>query len=132
MRERTERKRRSEGEGSCWRLVRGRKKRKKEMKGKKEKGKRKRKKKKRRGREPDQHRAVVGPGQARNGTALQEVGVFLPRFYSTPRGRVMAYGFRLDSERICMMCVIVGWSGTEYMSSWDHRSRARRPRTEQI
>ena len=82
--------------------------------------------------EPDQHRAVVGPGQARNGTALQEVGVFLPRFYSTPRGFVMAYGFRPDFERICMMCVIVGWSGTEYMSSWDHKGLARRPRTEKI
>ena len=127
-----ERKRRSEGGGSCWRSVRGRKKRKKEKKGKKEKGKRKRKKKKRREREPDQRRAVVRPGQARNGTVLQEVGVFLPRFYSTPRGHVMAYRFRQDSERICMMCVIVGRSGTEYMSSRDHQGRARCPRTEQI
>ena len=48
-------------------------------------------------------------GQARNGTALREVGVFLPRFNSTPRGRIMAYGFRPDSGRICMVCVIVGW-----------------------
>ena len=41
-----------------------------------------------------------------------------------------AYGFRPDSGRICMMCVIVGWSRTEYMSSLDHRGRARRPGTE--
>ena len=30
----------------------------------------------------------------------------------TPRGRVMAYEFRLNFERICMMCVIVVWSRT--------------------
>ena len=39
---------------------------------------------------------------------LREVDVFLPRFYSTPRGGVMAYGFCPDSGLICMMCVIVG------------------------
>ena len=63
MRERTERKRRSKGEGSCWRSVHGRKNRKKEKKGKKEKGKRKRKKKKRRGREQNQRRVVVDPNR---------------------------------------------------------------------
>ena len=62
------------------------------MKGKERKKKRKRKKKKRRGRKPNQRCAVVGPRQARNGTALREVGVYLPRFYSMTRGRVMAYG----------------------------------------
>ena len=61
---------------------------------------------------------------------LREVGVFLPRFYSTPRVRVMAYGFRPDFGRICMMCVVVGWLGTEYMSSRDHRGRVRRLGTE--
>ena len=83
---------------------------KKREKRKKERNKmkRKRKRKKRRGRKPDQRRAVVRPGQARNRTALREVGVFLPRFYSTPRGRIMAYGFRPDSGQICMVCVIVG------------------------
>ena len=78
---------------------------------------------------------MVGPGQARNGTALREVGVFLPRFYSTPRGRVMAYEFHPISEQICMLCglfVIVGRSWTEYMSSWDHQGQARSPETEQI
>ena len=62
----------------------GRKERKKRKESKKEnhkKKKKKRKKKKRRGREPDHYHAVVGPGQARNGTALREVGVFLPKFY---------------------------------------------------
>ena len=62
----------------------------KERKERKESKKEKRKKKKRRRRESDQRRAMVGPGQAQKGTALQEVGVFLPRFYFTPRGRVMA------------------------------------------
>ena len=52
---------------------------------------------------------MVIHGQARNGTALREVGVFLPRFNSTPRDRVMAYGFHADYGRICMVCVIVGW-----------------------
>ena len=87
---------------------------------------------KRRGREPDQRRVVVGPGQAENETALQEIGVFLPRFYSMPEGCVMAYGFRPNSGQICMICVIVGWSGTEYISSWDHQGRAQRPETKQI
>ena len=40
---------------------------------------------------------MVEPGQAWNETTLREVGVFLPRFYSTHRGLVMAYGFRSDS-----------------------------------
>ena len=63
---------------------------------------------------------MVGPGQVRNETTLREVGVFLPRFYSTPRGLVMAYWFRSDSGRICMLCglfVMGGQSGNEYMSS---------------
>ena len=88
-------------------------------KGKERRKKRKRKEKKRRGRKPNQRRVMVELGQAQNGTSLPEVGVFLPRFYSTPRGRVMAYGFHLVSRKICMLrglCVIVGWLGTEYMS----------------
>ena len=108
----------------------------KEKKRKKErKGKEKRKKKKRRERKPDQRRAVVGLGDAWNRTVLREVGVFLPPFYSTPRGRVMAYKFCLIFGQICMMCglfVIVGRSWTEYMSSWDHRGRAQRLETELI
>ena len=86
----------------------GEEKKRKEKRGKKErkkgkeerKGKKKEKKEeeeKRRGRKPNQRRAVIEPGQARNGTTLREVGVFLPRFYFTPRGRVMAYGFYPDS-----------------------------------
>ena len=43
-------------------------------------------------------------GQARNGTPLREVGVFLPRFYFTPRAREMAYRFHPVFERICMLC----------------------------
>ena len=89
-------------------------------KGNERRKKRKRKKKKRRGRKPNQRRAVVGLGQARNETILREVGVFLPRFYSTPKGLVMVYGFHLVSRRICMFCglfVIVGRSWTKYMSS---------------
>ena len=89
-------------------------------KGKERRKKIKRKKKKRRGRKPNQHRAMVEPGQAQNGTALREVGVFLPRFYSTPRGRVMAYEFHPVSGQICMLCglfVIVGRLWTVYMSS---------------
>ena len=105
----------------------GRKERKKIKESKKENH-----KEKKRGREPDQGRAMVGPGHARNGTTLQVVGVFLPRFYSTPRGRVMAYGFHSDSGRICMMCVIMGRSGTEYMSSRDHQVQERCPGTELI
>ena len=62
-------------------------------KGKERRKKIKRKKKRRRGRKPNQRREVVGPGQARNGTALREVGVFLSQFYYRLRGRVMAYGF---------------------------------------
>ena len=94
-RKRTERKRKSEGkEATGDQFVGGRKEKreKKERKERKERKKRKRKrrKKKRRGRELDQRRIVVGPGQAQNGTALREVGVFLPRFYSTPMGHVMA------------------------------------------
>ena len=110
--------------------------RRKEEKGKKErKGKEKRKKKKRRLRKPDQRHAVVGPEHARNRTVLREVGVFLPRFYSMHRGRVMAYGFRPVSGQICMLCglfVIVGCSWTEYVSSRHHQGRARHPETEQI
>ena len=93
-------------------------------KGKERRKKKKRKKKKRRGRKPNQRRAVVGPGNARNGTMLREVGVFLPQFYSTPSGCVMAYMFRSDSRQICLMCLIMGRLGTEYMSSHDHRGRA--------
>ena len=108
----------------------------KERKERKESKKENQKGKKRgRRREPDQCCAVVGPRQARNGTALQEVGVFLPRFYSTLKGHVMAYGFRLVSGRICILCglfVIVGQSWTEYMSSRDHRGQPRCPGTEQI
>ena len=63
---------------------------------------------------------MVGPGQAQNRTALQQVGVFLPQFYSTPRGRVMAYGFHSIFRRIYMLCglfVMVKRLWTEYMSS---------------
>ena len=112
--------------------IKERKEREKRKEGKKENHK---EKKIGRGREPDQRRAVVGPGQAQNETELQDVGVFLPRFYSTPRGRLMAYGFRQVSGRICMVCslfVIMGWSWTEYMSSRDHRGRAQHPETDQI
>ena len=121
MRERELRGRESEkGRKLLDQIVGGRK----EKKGKKErKGKEKRKKKKIRGRKSNQRRAMVKLGDARNGTALREVGVFLPQFYCTPRGRVMAYGFRSASGRFFMLCglfVIVGWSWTEYMSSRDH------------
>ena len=78
---------------------------------------------------------MVGPGQARKGITLQDVGVFLPRIYSTPRGYVMAYRFCPVFELICMLCglfFIVGRSWTEYMSSWDHRGRAQCPEIEQI
>ena len=55
--------------------------------------------------------AVVRPGEAQNKTELQVVGVFLPRFYSTLRGRAMAHGFRLVFERICMLCGLFGIVG---------------------
>ena len=135
-RKRTERKRKSEGkEAAGDQFVGGRKEKreKKERKKRKERKKEKEKKKKRRKREPDQRCMVVEPGKARNRTTLREVGVFLPRFYSTPRGRVMAYEFYPVFKRICMLCglfVIMGQSWTKYMSSQDHRGRARHPRTE--
>ena len=109
-------------EGSYWISSWEEEKKKKEKKERKRKE--KRNKKKRKGRKLDQRRAVVELGHAQNGIALREVGVFLPRFYSTPRGSVMAYGFRLVFGRICMMCglfVIVRLSWTECMSSQDHR-----------
>ena len=132
-RKRTERKRKLEGkEASGDQFVGGRKEKreKKERKERKERKKRKKKreKKKIRGREPDQRRAVVGPRHAWNVTVLRDVGVFLTRFYSTPRGRVMAYGFRPVSGRICMlwgMFAIVGLSWTEYMSSQDSSTASR-------
>ena len=130
----TKRKRKSEGKEAVGDQLVGGRKEKRENKERKEKKKRKRKrkKKKRKRREPNQRCTVVGPEQARNETALREVSVFLPRFYSTPRGRVMVYGFLLVSGQIYMLCglfVIVGRSWTKYMSSWDHRGRARLPRT---
>ena len=59
--------------------VHGRKKRKKEKKKIIKKRKEEEEEEKRKG--TDHCHAVVGPGQARNGTAVREVGVFLPRFY---------------------------------------------------
>ena len=70
----------------------------------KEERKKRRRRRREKGRKPNLSRAVVGPGQARNRTALLEVGVFLPRFYFMLRGLVMAYGFRSDFGRICMLC----------------------------
>ena len=98
-RKRTERKRKLEGKEAVGDHFVGERKEKREKKERKErkeikKRKRKREKNKRRGREPDQRCAVVGPGKAWNGIVLRDVGVFLPRFCSAPKGRVMAYWFR--------------------------------------